>query len=70
MPSTIEFPKDVESKAHSMGNDDSIDATEGNVEEVKRDLKSRHINMIAIAGMIVSAPPRSIESPKSDTKSG
>ncbi|KAJ5903157.1 hypothetical protein N7504_005540 [Penicillium tannophilum] len=52
MPSTIEFPKDVESKAHSMGNDDSIDATEGNVEEVKRDLKSRHINMIAIAGMI------------------
>jgi amino acid permease len=26
----------------------------GRMEEIKRDLKSRHINMIAIAGMIVS----------------
>lgn len=26
----------------------------GEVEEIKRDLSSRHINMIAIAGMIVS----------------
>jgi amino acid transporter len=26
---------------------------EGEGEEIKRDLKSRHINMIAIAGMIV-----------------
>lgn len=57
MASTIEFPKDVEAKTQSMGADDSINATEGNVEEVKRDLKSRHINMIAIAGMIVSVPP-------------
>ncbi|KAJ5087268.1 hypothetical protein N7456_010884 [Penicillium angulare] len=52
MASTIEFPKDVESKTHSMGADDSLDTSQGNVEEVKRGLKSRHINMIAIAGMI------------------
>jgi amino acid transporter len=26
-------------------------------EEIKRDLRSRHINMIAIAGMIVSVGP-------------
>lgn len=32
------------------GSDDRI----GEMEEIKRDLKSRHINMIAIAGMIVS----------------
>lgn len=30
---------------------------EGEGEEIKRDLKSRHINMIAIAGMIVSSRP-------------
>jgi amino acid permease len=30
---------------------------EGENEEIKRDLKSRHINMIAIAGMIVSLRP-------------
>lgn len=26
----------------------------GDVEEIRRDMKSRHINMIALAGMIVS----------------
>jgi amino acid transporter len=28
----------------------------GTMEEIRRDMKSRHINMIAIAGMIVRTP--------------
>lgn len=29
----------------------------GEMEEIRRDMKSRHINMIAIAGMIVCSTP-------------
>lgn len=42
----------------SLSADDNLSAVAGHVtqeEEIKRDLHSRHINMIAIAGMIVRA---------------
>lgn len=55
MAAKYDFPKDVESKAQGVEPDGSLNALEGNFEEVKRNLKSRHINMIAIAGMIVSS---------------
>jgi amino acid permease len=43
-------PRDLES---SVDMDDKSEV--GRMEEIKRNLKSRHINMIAIAGMIVSS---------------
>ena len=33
----------------------------GEMEQIKRDLKSRHINMIAIAGLIVRVPTPNYE---------
>ena len=50
--------KEVEKNAQSETNDMELGIAQetslGDVEEIKRDLQSRHINMIAIAGMIVS----------------
>lgn len=44
--------RDLESSVDMDDNHSEV----GRMEEIKRDLKSRHINMIAIAGMIVSLP--------------
>jgi amino acid permease len=46
--------KNIESTSKDVEMYAGPDVSEG--EEIKRDLKSRHINMIAIAGMIVSCP--------------
>lgn len=45
---------DMHVAQNSASNSDIEDATIGTTYEVKRDLGRRHINMIAIAGMIVS----------------
>lgn len=55
--------KNVEQVAQDFASRSDIeDQAIGTMHEVKRDLGRRHINMIAIAGMIVSAYPYSFVS--------
>lgn len=48
----VKGTRDLESSVDMNDNHSEV----GRMEEIKRNLKSRHINMIAIAGMIVRLP--------------
>lgn len=66
---------DKQSAAFSAGPEiengsDTVSSQVAELEEIKRDLESRHINMIAIAGMIVSSLISMLSSSELITKIG